>query len=111
MTRMHPTCREIEPDLVAVAGGEAGATATAAVATHVAHCPPCRDELQRYRALEGMVGDLRAVPAGDPTVARAELESRLADLRSRMVVYGEFDSPLGKILIARSLKFGLRSES
>jgi O-6-methylguanine DNA methyltransferase len=102
MTRMHPTCREIEPDLVAVAGGEAGATATAAVATHVAHCPPCRDELQRYRALEGMVGDLRAVPAGDPTVARAELESRLADLRGRMVVYGEFDSPLGRILIARS---------
>ena len=71
---MHPICREIEPDLVAVAAGEAGATATASVASHVAQCPPCRTELQRYRALEGMVGELRAVPVGDPTVARAELE-------------------------------------
>ena len=38
----------------------------------------------------------------DPTLARAELESRLADIRSRMVAYGIFPSPLGKILIARS---------
>lgn len=102
MTPMHPICRGIEPDLVAVAAGEAGATATAAVVTHVAHCPPCRDELQRYRALEGMVGELRAAPASDPTVARAELESRLADIRGRMVAFGVFQSPLGKILIARS---------
>lgn len=99
-----PTCREVERDLVAVAAGEAGPTAAQGVGRHVAICGSCRDELERYRVLEGMVSDLRRAPApgADPTLARAELESRLADIRSRLVSYGVFPSPLGKILIARS---------
>jgi methylated-DNA-[protein]-cysteine S-methyltransferase len=54
--------------------------------------------------LEGLVSDLRRapLPGADPTLARAELESKLADIRSRMVAYGIFPSPLGRILIARS---------
>ena len=99
-----PTCREVARDLVAVAAGEAGVAATQGVERHVATCPPCRDELGRYRVLEGMVSDLRRapLPGADPTLARAELESKLADIRSRMVAYGIFPSPLGRILIARS---------
>jgi len=99
-----PTCREVERDLVAVAAGEAGPTAAQGVERHVAICGACRDELGRYRVLEGMVSDLRRapMPGADPTLARAELESRLADIRSRMVTYGIYPSPLGRILIARS---------
>jgi len=99
-----PTCREVEPDLVAVAAGEAGAAATQGVERHVAICRSCRDELGRYRVLEGMVSDLRRapMPGADPTLARAELESRLADIRSRVITYGIYSSPLGRILIARS---------
>ena len=104
MNAENRTCREIEPDLVAVAAGEAGASAARGVERHVAACRECRGELERYRVLEGMVADLRRAPiaGADPTLARAELESRLADIRSRMISYGIFSSPLGKILIARS---------
>jgi len=104
MNPENKTCREIEPDLVAVAAGEAGASAARGVDRHVATCRGCRNGLERYRVLEGMVADLRRAPVAgaDPTLSRAELESRLADIRSRMVAYGIFPSPLGKILIARS---------
>jgi methylated-DNA-[protein]-cysteine S-methyltransferase len=104
MSPENPTCREIEPDLVAVAAGEAGASAARGVDRHVAVCGDCRAELARYRVLEGMVADLRRAPVAgaDPTLARAELESKLADIRGRMVAYGIFESPLGKLLIARS---------
>jgi len=104
MNPENPTCREIEPDLVAVAAGEAGGAATRGVERHVGVCRGCRDELARYRVLEGMVADLRRAPVAgaDPTLSRAELESRLADIRSRVISYGMFSSPLGKILIARS---------
>lgn len=99
-----PTCRDVERDLVAVAAGEAGPAAAHGVERHVAVCGSCRHELERYRVLEGMVADLRRAPVAgaDPALSRAELESRLADIRSRMVSYGVFPSPLGKILIARS---------
>ena len=98
------TCREVERDLVAMAAGEAGPTAAHGVERHVAVCGACRDELGRYRVLEGLVSELRRapVPGADPALSRAELESRLADIRSRLVTYGVFPSPLGKILIARS---------
>jgi len=104
MNPENRTCREIEPDLVAVAAGEAGASATRGVERHVGVCRGCRAELARYRVLEGMVADLRRAPmaGADPTLARAELESKLADIRSRLISYGLFPSPLGKILIARS---------
>jgi hypothetical protein len=59
MSPENLTCREIEPDLVAVAAGEAGVSAARSVDRHVAGCRDCRDELARYRVLEGMVADLR----------------------------------------------------
>ena len=82
-----PTCREVERDLVAVAAGEAGVAEAQGVERHVAVCRACRDELGRYRVLEGMVTHLRRAPmaGADPTLSRAELEARLADIRSRMV--------------------------
>src|SRR5437667_952982 len=47
--------------------------------------------------------DLHSFPTRRSSdLSRAELESRLADIRARMVAYGIFSSPLGKILIARS---------
>jgi len=104
MTPMPTTCREIEPDLVAVAAGEAERAAVAAVETHVDGCASCRRTLEQYRAVEEMVSALRRAPQPeeDTTLARAQLESRLADLRSRAVSFGLFESPLGPILIARS---------
>ena len=104
MSAANPTCREIERDLVAVAAGEAAPVAVRVVERHLAVCRGCRDELERYRVLERMVTDLRRapLPGADPALSRAELESRLADIRARMVAYGVFSSPLGKILIARS---------
>jgi methylated-DNA-[protein]-cysteine S-methyltransferase len=104
MSGANPSCREIERDLPAVAAGEAPATTAQTVETHVAGCESCRDELGRYRAVEGILADLKAVPvlSADPTLARAQLESRLADLRSRVVAFGVFPSPLGPILIGRT---------
>ncbi|MCI0546091.1 MAG: methylated-DNA--[protein]-cysteine S-methyltransferase [Candidatus Rokubacteria bacterium] len=101
---MPTTCREIANELIAVGVDEAGPGAAERVGAHVAICRGCRDELGRYRAIGGLVGDLRRapIPGSDPTLARAELESRLADLRSRLVSYRTFSSPLGPILIARS---------
>ena len=102
--RQHPSCREIEPELLAVAAGEAPGESVRRVDVHVASCPPCRDELGRYRALDDMVGAMRRAPLADDdaTLARAQLASRLTDLRSRMVAYGVYPSPLGPVLIARS---------
>lgn len=100
----HPSCRKIEPDLIAMAIGEATPSAARAVEEHMGGCAPCRSELVRYRAVDELVAGLRSAPiaGADPTLARAELESRLADLRSRIVAFGVFASPLGPILIARS---------
>ena len=118
MSQTVPTCREISTDLVALGSGEAAPATARVVEEHVLTCPPCREELGRYRALEGLVGGLRREPAArvDPALARAQLESRLADLRSRLIAYGVFPSPLGPILIGRttegvSLLEYLQSES
>jgi methylated-DNA-[protein]-cysteine S-methyltransferase len=104
MSQTRPTCREIEPDLVVVAAGEAAPTTAQVVAEHVARCAPCRDELRQYEAVEGLVADLRQVPLPglDSTLARAELQTRLSDLRRRLVTFGIFSSPIGPILIART---------
>ena len=104
MTRAVPTCREIEPELVAVGAGEGLPAAVEAVEQHVAGCPECREELQRYRALDRLVGHLREDTASiaDPALARAELESRLADLRRRLITFGVFSSPVGPVLIGRT---------
>lgn len=104
MSSQHPVCRAIEPDLLSVAVGEAGPAAAERVTAHVTGCRLCREELGHYRAVEGMMDTLRRVPlpGDDATLARAQLGSRLADLRSRMVGFGIFPSPLGPILIGRS---------
>lgn len=104
MSKPPATCREVESDLPAVASGEAEAAAAERVQSHVAWCRSCREELHHYRAVEGAVHSLRRAPLvdDDPTLARAQLSSRLADLRSRMVSFGIFPSPLGPVLIGRS---------
>ncbi len=104
MTSVPRECREIEPELIAVATAEAPTAATRRVERHVEGCASCRSELARYRSVDGLVTEYRdtRVPEADPTLARAQLESRLADLRSRVVRYGVFDSRLGPIAIGVS---------
>jgi len=103
MSPKHPICRDLEPDLVAAAVGEAGAAASERVREHVTRCEPCRNDFDRYRAIEGVCDRLRERPVGgDDARARRELACRLADLKRRIVTYRIFPSPLGNILIARS---------
>jgi methylated-DNA-[protein]-cysteine S-methyltransferase len=103
MTAKPTSCRRIEADLVATATGEAAPDAAQRVNEHVRACPPCRDEMGRYAAIEGAVGHLReAAPLASAESGRASLAARLADLRSRRVAYRIFASPLGRLLIARS---------
>lgn len=104
MSRSNPICRDIEAELVAVGTGEAAPATVQAVEAHVARCAGCRHELRQYRALEEIVADLRRAPAprAEPALARAQLETRLADLKRRLVTFGIFSSPLGPLLIARS---------
>jgi methylated-DNA-[protein]-cysteine S-methyltransferase len=104
MTREPRACREIEPDLIAVATAEAPPAAARRVERHVAACASCRSELARYQTVDGLVTVYRdtSAPEADPTLARAQLESRLADLRRRIMRYGVFDSSLGPIAIGIS---------
>ena len=104
MKRKSQVCVEIEPDLVAAATGDAEPGAALRVEQHIDSCGACRGEYDRYREIEGVVGALRGAPGAAESVARARqgLESRLADLKSRLVSYRVFSSPLGRILIARS---------
>lgn len=57
------TCAEIEEMLPAHARGEA---MTLAVRRHLASCESCRAELDSYRELAGMLGDLRVTAAEPP---------------------------------------------
>jgi O-6-methylguanine DNA methyltransferase len=94
------TCVAIEPDLIAAASGEATRPTAERVDGHVARCGSCRDELARYRLVETVVGALRTTPPPDTEAARERLLARLSDLRTRLVHYRVFPSPLGPILIA-----------
>src|SRR5256885_10008844 len=87
MKRKSQVCVEIEPDLVAAATGDAEPGAALRVEQHIDSCGACRGEYDRYREIEGVVGALRGAPAAAESVARARpgLESRLADLKSRLV--------------------------
>ena len=98
------SCIQIEPDLIAAATGEATGGAEDSVQAHVATCRSCRDDFTRYRAVDAVVGTLRGEtpPAADADAARQRLVARLADLKSRLVSYKVFPSPLGPILIAAS---------
>ena len=103
MSPKHPICRDLEPDLVAAAIGEAGAAATERVRDHVDRCAPCRDDFTRYRQIEGVCEGLRqAPPTAEEARSRRNLACQLADLKRRIVSYAIFPSPLGNILIARS---------
>src|SRR4030095_11963885 len=64
-----------------------------------AHRPA--DALAKYRSAEGLVPDLRRAPPPevDSALARSQLASRLADLRSRIMSFGLSASPLGAIII------------
>lgn len=97
-------CAAIEEDLLAAAVGEAEAPVDRRVAEHVAACAPCRDDYVRYRAIDREVVALRDAPvdAAAAALARDRLEARLSDLRSRLVAYRMFDSPLGPVLLAYS---------
>jgi methylated-DNA-[protein]-cysteine S-methyltransferase len=104
MTPKSSVCRDIERDLVAAATGEAEAAVDRRVQQHVARCERCRDEFGQYRAVERAVTTLRTSGHADASAdaARLRLVARLADLRTRLVTYGVFPSPLGPILIGRS---------
>jgi len=102
--RRASSCTEIEPDLVAAAIGEADAIAEGRVTEHVAQCESCRAEHAEYRTIDRGLGTIRETAVDVHGVARSRerLEARLDDLRSRIVAYRMFDSPLGPILLAHS---------
>ena len=104
MTPNIPSCRAIQPDLVATATGDAVPGAVERVHQHVSACAPCRRELARYRSIDRIVDDIRRtpMPADRAEVVRGDLEWRLAELRRRAVTARVWSSPLGPILIARS---------
>jgi O-6-methylguanine DNA methyltransferase len=91
----------MEADLVASAAGEASPETAALVRAHVERCAPCREDFGRYRAIEGMLGRMRATVADDRD-ARERLMARLGDVRRRRLTYGVFPSPLGPLLIGRT---------
>jgi len=104
MSAKPAVCVRIEDDLLAAAMGEAESSAAKRVERHLTACVSCRREFQEYRAVDGAVTTLREEsPArGSLAQSRERLETRLADLRNRLLVYRIFPSPLGHILIARS---------
>jgi methylated-DNA-[protein]-cysteine S-methyltransferase len=104
MTHTPTACIQIAEDLLAAAMGEAAPEAAERVERHAAACGACRRELESYRALDRTVSALGAAPRPpEPSeAARRRLASALADLKSRLVAYRIFPSPLGNILIARS---------
>ena len=104
MSPKMTSCREIQPELIASATGDAGPRETARVEHHVAACASCRREMQRYRSIDRVVGDIRRAPivADRSDTLRGDLEWRLTELRRRAVTARVWSSPLGPILIARS---------
>jgi O-6-methylguanine DNA methyltransferase len=104
MSDKSAVCLQIEDDLLAAAIGEAAPSAARRLERHLATCAPCRREFQGYRAVDSAVTALREepLPSGRLARAREQLETRLADLRRRLLTYRIFPSPLGHILIARS---------
>lgn len=104
MSDKPAVCARIQDDLLAAAMGEAAPGAARRVERHLAACGSCRREFHGYRALDQAVARLRdeAAPSAQATQARERLETRLEDLRRRLLTYRIFPSPLGHILIARS---------
>jgi methylated-DNA-[protein]-cysteine S-methyltransferase len=97
-------CVRIADDLLAAAIGEASPQAGRRVERHLTACGSCRREFEEYHALDQTVVALReeVLPKAEVSEARDRLETRLADLRQRLLAYRVFPSPLGHILIAQS---------
>jgi len=108
MSKKPAPCMAIEDDLLATAIGEASKGARRRVERHVDVCSPCRREFHGYQELDRSVTVLKdeVLPDEHMAGARDRLETRLADLRSRLLAYRIFPSPLGNILIAQS-KLGI----
>jgi methylated-DNA-[protein]-cysteine S-methyltransferase len=104
MSDKPAACIRIEDELLATAIGEAAPGAAERVERHITACGSCRREYENYRAVDSAVTAMREEPLAGEHVAQARerLETHLADLRRRLLVYGIFPSPLGNILIARS---------
>ncbi len=104
MTSRSRACPEFEPHILAEAGGEGDPQTSLRLEAHVSGCAACRQELLHYRAIEAGIGSLTRSGEDVPEAARSreELESRLADLRRRLVRYRIFSSPLGPLLLART---------
>ena len=104
MTDTPTACVRIAEDLLAAAIGEASPTTAQHVERHVARCGSCRREFDGFRALDGTVATLRRepLPSGQVAQARERLETRIEELRRRLLAYRIFPSALGHILIARS---------
>lgn len=104
MNETPTTCVRIEDDLLATAVGEAAPDAARRVEQHIAVCGACRQEFENYRAVDSAVVAVRDTPLAVDSVARARgrLDTLLAELRRRLLVYRIFPSPLGNILMARS---------
>jgi O-6-methylguanine DNA methyltransferase len=104
MTKRPTACVAIADHLLAAAIGEASPKDARRVEHHIAACGSCRREFEDYRALDRTVAGITAepLPAAQLAQAQERLAVRLADLRSRLVAYRIFPSPLGHILIARS---------
>lgn len=104
MKNRPATCIGIEADLLAAAIGEADPAAERRVTDHVTACGTCRGEYAHYRTIDRELGAMRHAPldAAGAARSRERLETRLLDLRSRLVAYEIFDSPLGPVLLAHS---------
>jgi methylated-DNA-[protein]-cysteine S-methyltransferase len=101
---MGSRCAELESDLVASAMGEATPAASRKVQAHLERCGPCRDEHGRYRAIDREVAGMRIEPVLDGEIGRAReaLEARLADVRSRILLYRVFTTAFGHVAIGHS---------
>ena len=102
MSDTRADCHRVRDSVVAAATGEASPDEAARAQEHLATCAACRRDFEGVRAADQAVAALRDEPAREPVRARQELDRRLAELRQRLLLYGIFPSPLGRLLIARS---------
>ncbi len=103
MSHKPAACSRIQDDLVATAMGEAAPEIAGEVDRHLAACAACRHEFAAYSSVNEAVAAIREAPSAETGArARVQLESRLAELKKRLLTYRIYASPLGRILVARS---------
>src|SRR5262245_24809176 len=98
---MMSFCQTIHPELIATAAGQPAGAVGHRVDVHVATCAGCRQRYEGYRDIERMASELKRIPDREDHLAvlREDLATRLGELRRRLIHYGIFASPLGRILI------------